>query len=388
MPILAQSVQSAARPPQTTASTLAADSPKTALEESDKVLPEEQDGARGSTNAIAREEGVESTTGAIIPAVQACDGQPTHLECSSAVGLCSMPGRVATADATAGQENIDQDDNSGDVDDNFCPLRDGDSAPPESDQRSVGSVVNNGKDIEAPYPFKTGEGTGTPEENGKFPEPPPVDRLHDHRKVIHTFSADTLRKSALAAVSFSAEEDAALAASAEEAGDGLPSHFIRGRSPCASPSSVSSRGSSAPSSSPSPPSPLSPPHTPSVDSTDAPQAGDPGGAEKPSAATTPAEALDPNMSPPKLLGDCLGASDNGKLADTEAGGSDVSQSRMAGSTKPGSSPDSSFSVDGDEAVVGQQRGLGLPETCDNNDSTLTTSSRPGVGKTCAVCSAG
>ncbi|CAM9967382.1 unnamed protein product, partial [Ectocarpus sp. 12 AP-2014] len=381
MPILAQSVQPAARPPQTTASTLA-DSPKTALEESGKVLPEEQDGARGSPHIIAGEEGAESTTGAMIPAVQACDHQPTHLECSSAVGVCSMPGVVATADATAGQENIDQHDNSGDVDNNSYPPRDGDSAPPESDQRSVGSVVNNGKDSETPYAFETGEGTGTPEEDGKLPEPPPVDRLHDHRKVIHTSSADTLRKSALAAVSFSAEEDAALAASAEEAGDGRPSQLIRGRSPCSSPSSVSSRGSSAPSSLPPPPSLLSPPPTPSVDSTGAPQADDPGGAETPFAPTTPAEALDLNISPPKLLGDGLGASDNGKLADTEAGGSDVSQPRMARSTKSGSSSDSSFSVDDDEAVVGQQRGLGLPETCNNNDST----SRPGVGKTCAPTS--
>ncbi|CAM9389216.1 unnamed protein product, partial [Ectocarpus sp. 4 AP-2014] len=382
MPILAQSVQSAARPPQTTASTLAADSPNTALEESGMVLPEEQDGARGSTNAIAREEGVQSTTGAMIPAAQACGDQPTHLECSSTVGLCSMPGGVATADAIAGQENIDQDDNSGDVDNKPCPLRDGVSLPSGSDRRSIGSVVNNGKDSETPFPFKTGEGTGTPEQNGKLPEPPPADRLHDHRTVDHTSSADTLRKSALAAVSFSAEEDAALAASAEEAGDVHPSQLVRGRSPCSSPSSVSSCGSSAPSSSPPPPSPMSPPHTPSVDSTGAPQADDPGRAEKSSAATTPAEALDPNVSPPKLLGDGLGASDNRKLADTEAGGSDASQSRMAMSTKSGSSSDSSFSVDDDQAVVGQRRGLGLPETCDNNDS----SSRPGVGKTCAPTS--
>ncbi|CAM9787895.1 unnamed protein product, partial [Ectocarpus sp. 13 AM-2016] len=381
MPILAQSMQSAARPPQTTASTLA-DSPKTALEESGKVIPKEQDGARGSPNIIAGEEGVESTTGAMIPAVQACDHQPTHLECSSAVGVCSMPGVVATADATAGQENIEKDDNSADVDNKSYPPRDGDSSPPGSDQRSVGSIVNNGKDSKTPFPFKTGEGTGTPQQNGNLPEPHTLDRLYDRGKVIHASSADTLRKSALAAVSFSAEEDAALAASAGEAYDGRPSQLIRGRSPCSSPSSVSSCGSSAPSSSSPPPSPMSPPHTSSVNSTGAPQADDPGGAETPFAARTPAEALDLNISPPKLLGDGLGASDNEKLADTEAGGSDVSQSRMARSTKTGSSSDSSFSVDDDEAVVGQQRGLGLPETCDNNDS----SSRPGVGKTCAPTS--
>ncbi|CAB1119422.1 unnamed protein product [Ectocarpus sp. CCAP 1310/34] len=383
-PILAQVVQSAARPSQTTASTLAADSPKTALEESGEVLPEEQDGARGSTNTIAREEGVESTTGAMIPAVQACDDQPTPLECSSAVGLCSMPGGVTPADATAGQGSIDQDDYLGDVDNKSCPLRDGDSAPFKSGQRSVGSVVDNGKDSETQYPFKTGEGTGTPEQRGTLPEPPPVDRLHVHRKAIHTSSADTLR--ALAAVSFSAEEDAALAASAEEVGDGHPSQLIRGPSPRSSPSSVPSCGSSAPSSSPPPPSPMSPPHTPSVNSTGAPQADDPGGAEKYFAATSPAEALDPNVAPPKLLGDGLGASDSSKIADTEAGGSDVSQSRMAASTKPGSSSDSSFSVDDDEAVVGQQRGLGLRETCDNDHSTPTTTSRPGGGKTCAPTS--
>lgn len=386
MPILAQSVQSAAPPSQMAVPTLAAGSPKTAFEESDKVLPEEQDGGRGSTNTIAREEGVETTTGTMIPAVQACDDQPTHLECSSSAGVCSIPGRVGTADTTAGQENIDQDDNSGDVVNNSCPLTDGDSAPPESDQRSVGSVVDNGEDSATPHSFKTGDGTGTPEENGKLPEPPPVERLHDHRKVVHKPSADALRKSALAAVSSSAEEDAALAASAEGPGDGLSSQFIRGGSTCSSPSSVSSCGSSTPSSSSPPPSPLSPPHIPCVDSTGVPQADDPGGLEKPLAVTTPAEALDPNISPPKLLGDSLGARDDGKLADTDAGGSDVSQSPMAGSTKSGSSSDSSFSVDDDEAIMGQQRGLELLGICGNNDSTQTTNSRPGVGKTCMVCS--
>lgn len=313
-----------------------------------------------------------------------CDIPP--VEASSSVSSSFIPGRVPSTQTTPAQAKLGSGSRRGVATCKLLTLEKRPSSPSERARKSIRSVDHEG-DSAMPPPLTLDDGRLRLENGSETLEPLPADGDEDRLQVPQMppkASMDHLRKAALAAVSLSAEEDAAVAGNESIALTAMANRRLSPFTGIAS--SYSPPLSSSPSSCQSDPSPSSPclslsgngGEIPDVDAAGPSQideAGTPIGAPHVDATRAPTEAS-PSTSKP------AGVSSSVRAAIAKSPTRAATLPNIASESAERES-DSSFSADDgevDEMSVTPQQRSELQGRMGDNSLAQVKNSPFGVGK--------